>query len=405
MLRRVCLCLLFFVGHTFACSNIFINQGAHHIVSRTMDFPFNTGNAFGVGLKGQKNQSNTVISNVPDGHEATWTNTRNYIGQTWLNGPIIVDGMNDAGVSAAYLYLPNVTAIPTFDKSDKRPALNAYESLNFVLSQATSTKDALAKLNTVQTVDGGIPFLYMGKPGFMMKAPGHLVIRDKSGDSAVIEWVKGKMLVYPNAGPVLTNSPEYPWQLMHAGQYDYVQSKKNIAAKFNGQFMNGSGFIGLPGDFTPPNRFARATQVIRNMPQAQNHNEAVRFALDVIETVQVPVGSNDSPTFWKTVSDLDKGIYYYYPMFTLSKDYAVMGQKGVEALSPEITHAWQTHRLSALSTSHLPKNMVDATVHKMKHSEVKKVVDWLHIPTPGPSSAELKAYNEKVKKALMVKAY
>lgn len=405
MVKKILYGFIFFYSPLFACSNIFINQGEHHIASRTMDFPFNTGNVFGVGLKGQKNQSNTAISNVPDGREATWTTTHNYIGQTWLSGPDIVDGMNDAGVSAAFLYLPDISSYPKFNKNDKRPALNMYESINFVLSQATSTKDALAKLNTVQTVEGGFWFYYQGKSGFMMKAPGHLVIRDKTGDSAVIEWIHGTIHVYPNAGPVITNAPEYSWQIKHASQYNYVQSKKNIAAKFDNQFMNGSGFIGLPGDFTPPNRFARATQVIRNMPQAQNHNEAIRFALSAIETIQVPVGSSDSPTFWKTVSDLDKATYYYYPLLTLSKDYAMLGQKGVEAYSPDITNAWQTYKLSELSSTNLPKKSVLAMVSKKKKSDVKKIVDWLHIPTPGPTNAELEAYNKQVQKALMVKEF
>lgn len=404
MNKIISLCFFFIHVPVFACSNVFISQGSHHIVARTMDFPFNTGNTFGVGLKGQKNQSNTVISQVPKGKEATWSATQNYIGQTWLNGPDIVDGMNDAGVSAAFLYLPDVSSYPKYNKDDQRPALNMYESINFVLSQATSTKDAIAKLNTVQTVEGGFWFSYKGEPGFMMKAPGHLIIRDKSGDSAVIEWTHGKVNVYPNAGPVITNSPEYPWQLKHASQYNYVQGKKNIAAKFDGQFMNGSGFIGLPGDFTPPNRFARATQIIRNMPSAQNHNIAIRYALSAIETIQVPVGSSDSPTFWKTLSDLDKGTYYYYPMLTLSKDYAMLGQKDVEAFSPAITNAWQAYQLSALSINNLPKKSVSAVISKKEKTQVKKVIDWLHIPTPGPSNAELKSYNEKVKKALMVES-
>lgn len=386
-----------------ACSNIFVNAGGYQVVARTMDFPFNSGNDFGVGFVGQKNVSNTVVSQVPDGKTAAWTNTKTYIGQTWLNGPVIVDGMNDAGVSAAFLYLPDITQYPTFNEKDSRDALTFYDSLNFVLSQASSVDDALNLLSKVQLVGGALSFKYKGESGYLMKLPGHLSIRDKTGRSAVVEAIGGKIRVYAKAGPVLTNSPAYDWQVKNAGRYDYVQGKNNINARFDGLFMNGSGFIGIPGDWTPPHRFARATQIIKNLPMPQNNNEAIRLALGVLESVQVPVGSSDSPSFWKTVSDLNHDTYYYYPMYTMSKSYTVMGKEGAVAMSPELQNAWQKYNVKRLAKNKtLPKGMIPALITRMKKQDIKKIVNWLVIPTPGPKEQLSQRYKKEVDEALMV---
>ena len=376
----------------WACSNVFITNSKNSVVARTMDFPFNTGATIGYGVKGEKNTS--VINmqkNAPIDKAVTWTNTHDFLGMTFLNGDVLVDGTNDAGLYAAMLYLPDFTKYPTYNAKDSRPMLGVADSVNYLLGTSSNVTEALQHFNQVQSVRSAPKIELKGKAGLYILPPFHLILRDHTGHSAVVEWIGGKANVHDNAGPVLTNSPSYDWQLQHAARYNYVSSE-NINAKFAGSYMNGSGFLGLPGDFTPPNRFARATQIIKHMPVPQNNNEAIQLALAAIETIQVPIGSSDSPSLWKSVADLNNRDYYIDIMYHVNPEYAVIGQPGVTISSPDISHAWRKFNvektIAALKTK-------DANGKRLKHflklalkqpltASVKKIVSIVDQHTAGP---------------------
>ena len=85
---------------------------------------------------------------------------------------------------------------------------------------------------------------------------------DASGKSIVIEYVGGKLNVFDDPLGVVTNSPSFDWHM--ANLRNYVNfSMTNVPPVKLGSvklepFGQGSGMLGLPGDFTPPSRFVRA---------------------------------------------------------------------------------------------------------------------------------------------------
>jgi choloylglycine hydrolase len=68
----------------------------------------------------------------------------------------------------------------------------------------------------------------------------------------------------------MTNSPNYDWHLLNLRNYSNLTpwgapATRNIDGVSLAPFGSGSGMLGLPGDFTPPSRFIRATAFVNTM--------------------------------------------------------------------------------------------------------------------------------------------
>jgi choloylglycine hydrolase len=129
----------------------------------------------------------------------------------------------------------------------------------------------------------------------------HMSISDKSGDSAVIEYIAGKAKVYHDKKfTVMTNEPTYDKQIENLKQYRTFGGDKP-----------------LPGERTPTDRFVRAAYYAENLPKPANRDEGAAFTFSVIRNVSVPFGKPDpkkpnvSSTIFRTVQDLTGGRYYF----------------------------------------------------------------------------------------------
>ena len=152
------------------------------------------------------------------------------------------------------------------------------------------------------------PVLPNGSP-----AHGHLSMTDATGDSAILEYIDGKLVIHH--GPqytVMTNSPEYSQQLAINRYWEVV-----------------GGTVFLPGTSRASDRFARAWFGINAVPRAADPNyikavpgqnlslQGVASVISVIRSVSVPLGistpgqPNIASTIWRTVSDSHHLVYYY----------------------------------------------------------------------------------------------
>ena len=204
-----------------ACSNIFINRGNYHIEGRNMDLALNIGHGDVFRFVGQENTTDVIIDadKIPTALLATWTNRYGFWGRNADHTPILVDGMNTEGLSFAIQTLSGPTKYPRYLNSDRRQVLSSYEIGNFVLGLAKNVKEALAHLNKHQIVGAAMTAKVAYGPNqnadgiYITDIPIHFVLRDREGQSAVIEFINGKMVIHPNAGNVMTNEPPYPQQL------------------------------------------------------------------------------------------------------------------------------------------------------------------------------------------------
>lgn len=129
----------------------------------------------------------------------------------------------------------------------------------------------------------------------------HLAISDSSGDSAIFEYVDGKLVIHHNKKyQVMTNSPVFEKQLALEEYW------KNIG-----------GINQLPGTNRSADRFARASFYINAIPKSSDIRIAQASVMSVMRNVSVPYGittkdqPNISSTRWRTVADQKNLIYFF----------------------------------------------------------------------------------------------
>lgn len=204
------------------------------------------------------------------------------------------DGMNEKGLVANLLYLAEAE-YPKPDKNEKRKAISISLWAQYVLDNFTNVAEAVNELRKE-------PFYVVptmtpdGRPGQV-----HLSISDSAGDSAIFEYVDGKLVIHHgNQYQVMTNSPLYDQQLT-----------------LNNYWQEIGGLVMLPGTSRAADRFVRASFYINSIPKTDNIIEALAGTFSMIRNVSAPFGlsvpgkPNIASTLWRSVSD-HKNLTYYF---------------------------------------------------------------------------------------------
>ncbi len=182
---------------------------------------------------------------LPSGTSVQWTSKYASAVLTALD-QATSDGMNEAGLSAHLLYLHGTEHEP----DDARPGLSNLLWSQYVLDNFSTVSDALAALKGVRIVSAKAE----GR-----EWPLHLSIEDASGDSAVIEFVGGKVVVHHGKDvTVMTNEPPLDEQIANLKRYRLF-----------------GGNLPMPGDIDPMSRFVRASSYLKTLPPPADTTEAI----------------------------------------------------------------------------------------------------------------------------------
>jgi penicillin V acylase-like amidase (Ntn superfamily) len=207
------------------------------------------------------------------------------------------DGMNEKGL------VVNMLALVESDYGQPavgRKVICMSTWAQYLLDNHATVAGAVADLRKeafrVQTI-----VLPTGRPANM-----HLAISDATGDSAIFEYVKGKLVIHHGKEfKVLTNSPTYDQQL---AIMEYWKLAGGLTKS-------------LPGTSNAADRFVRAsfllaalpvktsTNYISGSPQQKFHYQAAMAVLSLMRSIGTPLGFSlaDQPwvssTIWRTVSD------------------------------------------------------------------------------------------------------
>lgn len=127
----------------------------------------------------------------------------------------------------------------------------------------------------------------------------HVAIDDPTGDSAIFEFIEGKLQV--NRGKeytVLTNDPVYSLQIKNLKNYQGFGVEKVV-----------------PGNTSSEDRFVRVSYYLHYLPKPKDNIEAAANIQSVILNTAVPFGAPYGkgvyPTWWTTISDLSNKVYYF----------------------------------------------------------------------------------------------
>lgn len=270
-----------------ACTRV-VYQGpdGRILTGRNMDFKDPMISNFWVFPRGMKR------SGAAGPRSAEWTSK---FGSLAVSGYDIstVDGMNEAGLNASLLWL-NATKFPEDDGTTSRMSLSIWAQ--FYLDQFATVSEAVeyTRAHPVQVVSGEVP----GRPGSL--APLHLTLSDATGDSAILEWIDGKLNIHHGrAYQVVTNDPPYDDQLALQKYWSAVDSLKF-----------------LPGSGRSEDRFVRAGFYINTVTQSDDPRVAAAAVFSVIRNASAPYGvsipeaPNLSTTRWRVVADQKSMLFY-----------------------------------------------------------------------------------------------
>ncbi len=204
-------------------------------------------------------------------------------------GNAAMDGMNEKGLTGHVLYLHATQ----YEKRDTRPGVSYLVMLRYLLDNNATVAEALKSLEGAQVVPIPLHGKIFGT---------HIAIEDPTGDSAIIEFIRGKMVVHH--GPqyaVMTNDPPYDLAMKELKRYKTFGGNKPI-----------------PGNIESIERFVRAEYFLKFLPQPKDSEQGAAFMFQIIHNVAAPFGAPYSgglgevyPTWWITAADLTNETYYF----------------------------------------------------------------------------------------------
>ncbi len=278
--------------HGFSCTRIvYLGEGDIVLTARSMDWKTDVATSLWIFPRGMQRSGEAGENSIE------WTSK---YGSVIASGYDIstTDGLNEKGLAANALWLVESEYPPaTTDK----PGLTIAAWAQYVLDNFATVGEAVEALETE-------PFVVVtdAVPGEQRLATLHLSISDATGDSAIVEYIRGKQVIHHDRSyQVMTNSPAFEKQLALDDYWKQI-----------------GGTVFLPGTSRAADRFARASFYIDAVPKFGDANLAVAAAFSVIRNVSVPYGistpdqPNISSTRWRTVADQVRKLYFFESALT-----------------------------------------------------------------------------------------
>ncbi len=222
----------------------------------------------------------------------------------------VLDGINEKGLSVGAFYFEGFAEYTPVTKENQSRALSPFDLPNWILTQFATVDEVKAALNQIVLT----PIIV--KEWGSSPIPLHYIVYDKAGNALVIEPLKGKIVTYDNPLGVLTNSPNFDWHMTNLRNYIQLSPNAPEPRVVDGLTFKpmglGAGMTGLPGDFSPPSRFVRATIFSKTAIPEDNANGAIFQAFHLLNQFDVPKGAA------REIIDSQERIDY--TMFTCVKD-------------------------------------------------------------------------------------
>ncbi len=177
------------------------------------------------------------------------------VGMNCLDLDLTTDGLNTAGLTTGCLWMPG-----TQYQENTHPdiAVSSDYFCDWILSTCATIGEVRDALES-----GKIRVCGVGKMSALLAL--HFMVSDANGDAIVIEFIDGEPRIYDNPVGVMTNAPQFPWQVTNLQNYvgpsAFDSSYGPPGIKFGDLSVctegHGNGLQAISGDSTPPSRFVR----------------------------------------------------------------------------------------------------------------------------------------------------
>jgi len=228
-------------------------------------------------------------STTPQGPGLSYKAKYGAVGATTFDTPAIMDGLNEKGLAVAVFYFPGFAGYTNITAENQAKALSPIDFPNWILTQFQSIDEVKKALSSVVIAPTVYKAWGTGAPPF------HYIVYDKTGHALVIEPVDGKLVTYDNPLGVFTNSPSFDWHMTNLRNFINLTPVNAKAITLNGvelaPFGQGSGMVGIEGDFTPPSRFVRAAIFSTTAIPSENADKGVFQVFHILNQFDIPVGA------------------------------------------------------------------------------------------------------------------
>jgi penicillin V acylase-like amidase (Ntn superfamily) len=277
-----------------ACSRAtWLGKDGNVVTGRSMDWPYDFNTHFYLMPRGGKTEG------IRGG--LVWEHRYGAVvaaGAMTPGGKIdgVFDGLNEKGLGANLLYLAEADFGPAPAKPKPRISMGAW--VTYVLTNYVTVKEVVNAFE--QDPLYIVPSTF--GPGGAGHPTVHLSITDASGDSAIIEYIAGKPVIHHSrAYQVMTNSPVFEEQLTLNKYWERLDGAKT-----------------LPGSHQSEDRFVRASYYLKRLgDQETDPRRQIAGIMSVMRNISVPWGAPDplhpniAPTYWRTVLDHGRRVYYF----------------------------------------------------------------------------------------------
>lgn len=273
------------------CTRVLWNDNDIAVLTgRTMDWPESTEPLLAAFPRGRKRDGGLMAGQVVVAENPLrWTSTYASLATT-VYGIGTIDGLNERGLAAHGLYL-QTTELGA--RTPDLPGLHTGLWVQYLLDQASTVSEALALMKDVQLV-------MVSAHGF--DATIHVAVEDANGDSAIMEFADGELVVHHGRQfTLMTNDPTYDEQLTLLAAQD---------------FSNPSSQTPLPGNVNAVDRFQRAAYYSALLPKPADERQAVAGVMAIMRNVSVPFGAPYAEfgvynTEYRSVCDLTNRRYFF----------------------------------------------------------------------------------------------
>ena len=237
--------ILVFSSVALACTDFTIKaKDGTVVVGRSMEFPIDLHSEIWVVPRGGQFE----VVNKAGVKGCRWTAKYGFMGiNAFRIKDSYVEAMNEKGLAIDGLMFTGAVYQPVAaGKYVPLDKIAAWTMGNF--ATVAEVKKALAETNVAASELAKIKDMGL-----------HLAFHDAAGNNLVVEFIDGQAKLYDNPLGVMTNRPEFDWQLNNLRNYINLDSHDKKPRQINGVKIEptgvGNGLLGLPGDWTPPSRF------------------------------------------------------------------------------------------------------------------------------------------------------
>ena len=241
-----------------------------------------------------------------------WTAKYASTGIIIADNEVILDGINEMGLSVGNFYFPGYAEYSVTTPENLSISMSSSDITQWMVSQFSTVDEVRAAIENNEVAIS--PVLTPGFPPQVQ--PFHFVVYDKMGKSLVIEPLDGKLKIFDNPLGAMVNSPPFDWHMINLRNYISLNPNNvapvHLSAETFAPLGQGSGMHGLPGDFTPPSRFVRAVVFSATAIPEESAEKGIFQVFHILNNFDIPVGVARSVEDGKIYSD--------YTMLTTARD-------------------------------------------------------------------------------------